>query len=69
MQHFYLEHPAEEVFLCEREGCNRIADYLEVDGGREILLCSAHTSSRTYAACLPPRIPSITVSHRSRPAV
>jgi len=69
MEHFHLEHPDNEVFLCERQGCNGIADYLEVENGQEVLLCSAHTSSRTYAACLPPRVPSTAVPHRSRPAV
>jgi hypothetical protein len=69
MQHFYLEHPPDEVFLCDHDGCNGIADYLEVDGNQEILLCSVHTSSQTYAARLPSRSPSALIVHRSKPAM
>lgn len=69
MQHFHLEHPPDAVFLCDREGCDGIADYLEVDANVEMLLCSQHTSSRTYAARLPSRTPSDGIPHRSKPAM
>jgi len=67
MQHFHLEHPPDEVFLCDHAGCDGIADYLEVEGNREMLLCSAHTTSQTYAARLPARVPSPSIPHRSKP--
>ena len=56
MEHYRLEHPQDELILCERSDCEQIADYLELhEGGREELVCAAHTSSQRHASVLPGR--------------
>jgi len=67
MEYFHLEHPSDEVFLCDHNGCDGIADYLEVEGTQEVLRCSVHTTSHTYAARLPVRLPTPSIPHRSKP--
>ena len=58
MRFFHLEHPANELIFCDRDDCNGIADYLEVDeNDTERRLCGAHTSSHKYASQLPQRTP------------
>jgi hypothetical protein len=68
MEYFLLEHPPNRVILCNRSGCEGIADYLEInEQGCEDLVCAAHTSSERHASVLPNGIPS-TEPYRSRPA-
>ena len=51
MQYFHLEQPEGEMILCDRAGCEAIADYVEVEeDGTEHRLCAFHTQSHTYAA-------------------
>jgi hypothetical protein len=51
MQYFHLEQPLDEIVLCDREDCEGIADYLEVDDdGSEHRLCGLHTRSEKYAS-------------------
>jgi len=55
---FQLEHPEDEMILCDRQDCEVIADYLEVAAdGTEHHLCAFHTKSHTYTARLAPRYP------------
>jgi len=55
---FQLEHPEDEMILCDRQDCEATADYLEAEpDGTEHRLCSFHTQSHTYAARLAPRYP------------
>jgi hypothetical protein len=66
MQFFHLEHPLNEMILCDREQCGGIADYLEIeDDGTERKLCGFHTCSDKYAIRLPQRMPSRQQRHRS----
>lgn len=66
LRYFQLEHPENELILCDRGGCEAIADYLEVeDDGTEHRYCAFHTQSRTYAARLAPRSPARCFPYRS----
>lgn len=69
MKYFLLEHPPDRLILCNRPGCEDIADYLEVnEQGCEDLVCAAHTSRR-HALVLPQGVPSGGADpRRSRPA-
>lgn len=59
LQCFQLEHPENEMILCDRKGCDAIADYLEIEAdGTERRLCAFHTMSDKYASRLPARAPS-----------
>jgi hypothetical protein len=67
MQFFHLEHPPDEMILCDREQCGGIADYLEIeDDGTERRLCGFHTCSDKYAVRLPQRTPSCQQRYRSK---
>ncbi len=69
MQFFGLYHPEDMTVLCDRQGCERVADYLEVDDhGREYRACAMHTASKTHASRLPARELSLGHPFRSRPA-
>jgi hypothetical protein len=70
MQYFHLDQPLDEMVLCDREDCEGIADYLEVDDdGSEPRLCGLHTRSEKYAALLSMRTPSPDPPYRSRPVI
>jgi hypothetical protein len=69
MEFFQLHHPLEMTVLCDRRGCEQVADYLEVDNhGNEQRVCAAHTDSEMHASRLPVREPSPDLPFRSRPA-
>jgi len=69
MEFFHLHHPEDVTVLCDRKGCERVANYLEVDDhGREYRACAMHTASKTHASRLPTREPSPDLPFRSRPA-
>ncbi len=60
------EHPEDEMVLCDRQGCEAIADYLEVEAdGTEHRLCAFHTMSDKYASRLPVRAPNPKMPYRS----
>jgi len=66
LQCFQLEHPEDEMILCDRQDCEAIADYLEVEqDGTEHRLCAFHTKSHTYAARLTPRCPDPKAPYRA----
>src|SRR5438132_14409621 len=68
MQFFHLEQPLDEMIVCDWNGCEAIADYLEVeDDGTEQRLCAFHTRSYKYASRLPVRAPNRRVPYRSAP--
>ena len=70
MQFFHLEQPLDEMIVCDWNGCEAIADYLEVeDDGTEQRLCAFHTRSYKYASRLPVRAPNRRVPDRSAPLV
>jgi hypothetical protein len=59
MEFFQLHHPLNVIVLCDRKGCEQVADYLEVDDhGHEYRVCAMHTDSKTHASRLPTRKPS-----------
>ena len=67
MQFFHLEQPTDEVILCDRDGCEAIADYLEIeDDGNEYRRCAFHTR---YASKLPVRRPNRRTPYRSTPVI
>jgi hypothetical protein len=69
MEYFLLEHPPDRLILCNRSGCNGIADYLEVsEQGGEDFLCAVHTSSEKHALVLPKGVPRGATPHGRRPA-
>ena len=69
MEFFRLHHPLNLIVLCDRKGCEQVADYLEVDDhGQEYRVCASHTDSKTHASRLPTRKPSLDLPFRSRPA-
>ncbi len=69
MEFFQLHHPLNVIVLCDRKGCEQVADYLEVDDhGNEYRACAVHTDSKTYALRLPARKPGPDLPLRSRPA-
>ena len=69
MDFFQLHHPLNATVLCDRKGCEQVADYLEVDDhGHEYRLCASHTDSKTHSSRLPTRKPSPDLPFRSRPA-
>ena len=54
MEFFQLHHPLNATVLCDRKGCEQVADYLEVDdSGHEYRLCASHTDSKTHSSRLP----------------
>jgi hypothetical protein len=68
MQFFHLEQPLDEMIVCDRDGCEAIADYLEVeDDETEQRLCAGHTRSYKYASRLPMHDPNRRVPYRSVP--
>ena len=70
MQFFHLEHPLDEMMVCDRDGCEAIADYLEVeDDETEQCLCAVHTRSHKCASGLPVRASNRRVPYRSVPVV
>jgi hypothetical protein len=70
MQYFHIEQPLDELILCDREDCEAIADYLEVDDdGTEHRLCGFHTRSTKYASRLPARMPNVDLPYRSKPVI
>jgi hypothetical protein len=69
MEFFHLDHPPDVTVLCDRKGCEQVADYLEVDDhGHEYRVCAWHTDSKTHASQLPTRESSPDLPFRSRPA-
>jgi len=53
------------MVLCDRQGCDAIADYLEVEAdGTEHRLCAFHTMSYKYASRLPARAPDLSHPYR-----
>jgi hypothetical protein len=69
MEFFQLQHPLNASVLCDRKGCEQVADYLEVDDhGHEYRVCAVHTDSKTHSSRLPTRKPSPDFPFRSRPA-
>ena len=70
MQFFHLEQPLDEMMVCDRDGCEAIADYLEVeDDETEQCLCAVHTRSHKCASRLPVRASNRRVLNRSVPLV
>src|SRR5207302_10594790 len=68
MQFFHLEHPLDEMMVCDWDGCEAIADYLEVeDDEAEQCLCAVHTRSHKYVSRLPVRASIRRVPYRSVP--
>jgi hypothetical protein len=66
LQCFQLEHPENEMILCDQPNCEAIADYLEVEAdGTEHFHCGFHTMSETYACRLLPRAPDCNSRYRS----
>ena len=58
MEFVQLHHPPDVAVLCDRKGCDQVADYfyLEVDDhGKEYRVCASHTESKTHALRLPMR--------------
>jgi hypothetical protein len=54
MDYFRVDHPSDQLILCNRFNCEAIADYLEVnEQGRENFACATHTSSERHASVLP----------------
>src|ERR1035438_6983325 len=69
MEFFQLQHPLKATVLCDRKGCEQVADYLEVDDhGHEYRVCAMHTDSKTHTSRLPTGKPSPDLPFRSRPA-
>jgi len=65
LQCFQLEHPENEMVLCDRPTCEAIADCLEVElDGTEHHLCAFHTMSDKYASRLPTRSPDPKTPYR-----
>jgi hypothetical protein len=68
MQFFHLEQPLDEMMVCDRDGCEAIAEYLEVEDDRtEQRLCAFHSQSHKYASRLPVRALNRRVPYRSAP--
>ena len=68
MEYFLLEHPSDRTVLCDRPGCDRVADYLELDGNSESHVCGVHTTSKRYVSGLPERSPNPGLPYRTRAA-
>lgn len=68
MEYFLLEHPSGRIVLCDRPGCEHVADYLELDGNRESHVCALHTTSKKYVSRLPERRPNPELPYRVRAA-
>lgn len=68
MEYFLLEHPSDRIVLCDRPNCERVADYLEVEGDRESHVCASHTASKKHVSRLPERSPNPELPYRVRPA-
>ena len=65
ISYFLLEHPEHEITLCDRQGCDAVVDYLEVEAdGTEHRLCAFHTMSDKYASRLPTHAPDPSTPHR-----
>jgi hypothetical protein len=70
LQCFHLEHPENEMVLCDRPKCEAIADYPEVEAdGTEHRLCAYHTMSDKYTSRLPTRAPNPNTAYRRFPIV
>jgi len=73
MKVFQLDHPIDEIILCDNEGfnkqgCKDVADYLEIDDqGHESKSCERHKNSDKRASQLPKRQPSPELPYSSRP--
>lgn len=66
LQCFQLEHPENEMVLCDRPESDAIVDYLEVEAdGTEHCLCAFHTMSDKYASRLPARAPDPSRPYRA----
>jgi hypothetical protein len=66
VRYFQLKHPKDKMILCDRLGCDAIADYLELEGDdSEDRLCAFHTMSDTFALHLPSRAPDPSLPYRS----
>jgi hypothetical protein len=47
VEYFRVDHPPDQLILCDRSNCEQIADYQEVnERGLEDGVCAAHTSSQ-----------------------
>jgi hypothetical protein len=58
MKYFRVDHPPDQVILCNRSKCEDIADYLEVnEHGGVNFVCAAHTGSERHTSVLPERVP------------
>jgi hypothetical protein len=69
MKFFQLHHPPDVTVLCDRMGCQQVADYLEVDDhGHEHRVCASHTDSKTHISVLATREPNPDIPFRHRPA-
>jgi hypothetical protein len=68
MEYFLLEHPSDRIVLCDCPGCDRVADYVEVDADRESHVRALHTTSRKYVSRLPERRPNPKLPYRVRAA-
>ena len=67
MQIFQLEHPRNEIILCDGD-CDLAACFLEIGDARdEKRLCPLHTHSAVHAATLPKRGAGAGFPYRSRP--
>lgn len=64
MQIFQLQHPRNEIILCD-DDCELTAAFLEVKGDREVRACVLHTHSAVHCSRLPSRAAS--AEYRSRP--
>jgi hypothetical protein len=71
MEFFQLHHPLNVTVLCDRKGCEQVADYLEVDDhGQEYRVCAMHTDSKTHSSRLPTRKPSpVRPTNRNHPVI
>jgi hypothetical protein len=68
MEYFLLDHPSDSIVLCDRPNCERVADYLELDGNREFHVCACHTTSKKHVSRLPERGPNPNLPYQARPA-
>lgn len=68
MEYFLLEHPADSVVICDRPGCEGVADYLELEGNRASHLCASHTTSQKHVSRLAERSLNPEVPYRARAA-
>jgi hypothetical protein len=68
MEYFRVDHPPDQLILCDRSNCDHIADYQEVnEQGLEDRVRAVHTSSERHASVLPKGV-ARAAPHRSRSA-